>query len=546
MKITTFLRFALTLGLSAPLLQAQLVPGLISYQGKITDSSGVGLGDSAPVNRKMIFRIYDNATGGNRLWSEEQTVTLVKGDFSVILGQGIAASYNGSPENPKPSLLTVFGGTDRYLELVVDGGDGNFNTADTPITPRQRLIATAFAIRAATADAVTAGSDLNLRDANTGLGWYGTGRLFNGTALDGPVLYGANGGILGSVNGATQNTALQWNNSGNVGVGVVPNASFKLDVTGNSRVTGNLNTTGTLTAGTLSVTGNSTIAGSETITGALTAGSITSTGSIISSGIRLLNSPPVTDENTGGGAAGNYLGFAHLGFSEDYIGYRNNTFYFKDTPGGGDTADPSINVGGNGAFAGSVTAGSLSSSGGGSFATNVTINNGSIGAPTNNTGGGGMRLTFWPGNTADTPFGMGIDASTMFSVVPGSAVYKWYSGTTERMKLDTGGNLTTNNKSVPVAEEQLRILRGVVNEAGVIQKGTGFTAARNNVGNYTITITTPFSDVVTPVASIYDNGGGYDFIKVQAFTTNSFRVEIRASNGALTDRLFCFIVVGPR
>jgi hypothetical protein len=44
---------------------------------------------------------------------------------------------------------------------------------------------------------------------------------------------------------------------------------------------------------------------------------------------------------------GNYLSFGHQGHSEDFIGYRNNTFFFKDSPGGGDTKDPNIWVGGN-------------------------------------------------------------------------------------------------------------------------------------------------------------------------------------------------------
>ena len=36
----------------------------------------------------MLFRIYD-ATGGNLIWTEEQTVTVSKGEFSVLLGLGI-------------------------------------------------------------------------------------------------------------------------------------------------------------------------------------------------------------------------------------------------------------------------------------------------------------------------------------------------------------------------------------------------------------------------------------------------------------------------
>ncbi len=46
-------------------------------------------------------------------------------------------------------------------------------------------------------------------------------------------------------------------------------------------------------------------------------------------------------------ANNNYISFGHAGVSEDFIGYKNNTFYFKDSPGGGDESDPNIRVGGN-------------------------------------------------------------------------------------------------------------------------------------------------------------------------------------------------------
>lgn len=44
---------------------------------------------------------------------------------------------------------------------------------------------------------------------------------------------------------------------------------------------------------------------------------------------------------------GNYITFGHESVSEDYIGYMNNTFYFLDSPDGGDEADPDIWLGGD-------------------------------------------------------------------------------------------------------------------------------------------------------------------------------------------------------
>lgn len=39
-----------------------------------------------------------------------------------------------------------------------------------------------------------------------------------------------------------------------------------------------------------------------------------------------------------------YISFQHQGVSEDMIGYRDNTFYFADAPGGADVSHPTVNV----------------------------------------------------------------------------------------------------------------------------------------------------------------------------------------------------------
>lgn len=46
------------------------------------------------------------------------------------------------------------------------------------------------------------------------------------------------------------------------------------------------------------------------------------------------------------GSPGNYIAFGHQGTAEDFIGYKDNTFYFKDSPGGADINDPTVVVGG--------------------------------------------------------------------------------------------------------------------------------------------------------------------------------------------------------
>jgi hypothetical protein len=69
-------------------------------------------------------------------------------------------------------------------------------------------------------------------DNNHGLGWFGTGKLFSGVNVDGPVLFGSSGGALGStITGVSTNIALTWRSNGRVGIGTTTPA-FTLEVNG--------------------------------------------------------------------------------------------------------------------------------------------------------------------------------------------------------------------------------------------------------------------------------------------------------------------------
>jgi hypothetical protein len=78
-------------------------------------------------------------------------------------------------------------------------------------------------------------------DNSHGLGYYNifttTGKYANKT-VDGPVLFGWNGGALGTdqtITGGTKNIALTWSANGNVGIGIpedVNSNSYKLAVNG--------------------------------------------------------------------------------------------------------------------------------------------------------------------------------------------------------------------------------------------------------------------------------------------------------------------------
>ncbi len=80
--------------------------------------------------------------------------------------------------------------------------------------------------------------DLFLRradDLGSGLGWYGLGKPFARANINGPVLYGASGGALGTTANEPR-PVLFWNSLGNVGIGTL-SPGARLDVAGPVRAT---------------------------------------------------------------------------------------------------------------------------------------------------------------------------------------------------------------------------------------------------------------------------------------------------------------------
>lgn len=140
-------------------------PTQLTYQGFLTDANGVPFGNPAPVNKTVYFRIYDALTGGAIKWSSQQVVTVDKGYFSALLGQGSAVGT----EPFSADLTGVFTGSstvsDRYLELTADG---------TTIAPRLRFLPAPYALLAKSAtdlvDPVTGASSLSIASGNLNVG----------------------------------------------------------------------------------------------------------------------------------------------------------------------------------------------------------------------------------------------------------------------------------------------------------------------------------------------------------------------------------------
>ena len=123
------MRFTGHIGILSILLTMSLcatVPQLINYQGKLTDTTGVGINDTLT----MTFRIYDAQSGGAPLWTETHpNVPIVKGLFDTQLGS--------------VTPLDLMFDTLYYLELEIN--------SDT-LAPRVTLVSAPYAFRALYAD----------------------------------------------------------------------------------------------------------------------------------------------------------------------------------------------------------------------------------------------------------------------------------------------------------------------------------------------------------------------------------------------------------
>lgn len=178
------------------------VPGFISYQGKVTDASGNPIGASpTPVNRSVIFRIWSHPTNSGvseLVYSEQQTVTISDGEFSALIGQGAALSdqplgFDESGKGP-PSLsvgaTSIFAGTDRYLGVTIDDGS---NAADAEISPRQRMVSSAFSMRSKVAETLSTGSSNALTATDNGNVGVGTDSPSANLHVRGDIRSGAAG-----------------------------------------------------------------------------------------------------------------------------------------------------------------------------------------------------------------------------------------------------------------------------------------------------------------------------------------------------------------
>lgn len=588
MKTISVIAFTVALCLTA--LHAQSVPAFVNYQGNVTDSNGVGLGTGTPINRIIVFRIYDAATGGAVLWTEQHTVALANGEFSVLLGNGAAFSVN-SVQQIRPPLDTVFTGANRYIGITVDNGSGTIDGSDTEIAPRQRITSTAYSLRAGTAAAVAYGTDLGLRDSNHGLGWYGVGRPFSGQNIDGPVLYGFSGGALGSNQNGVEKTALWWNGNGNVGIGGAPTTTAALGVNGvlgisdgGNRVV-NSGISSEFNGGLIQFGANdgSTNRFGGTYDSAKQGGffrvDTRSSDPLFSFHGRNANSNGnpgrVASISSSGAltASGTVTGGSL--FTAGSI--TGGSITISGTVTGANLTTPGTVTGGNLTTSGAVTAASLSTSGAISAGGQSTFSGGlklfdsaialrgdvHHGLKFSSPIDGPILYGFQGGALATQQDAGDPNAQPPVAPNPPIIALEWNAagdvdvtrdvyvtrnismgGDVTAVRVIATGDITSNGKNVPVAEEKLRIVRGTINSNGTIKHGSGFTVTGTN--DYTITFPAgTFSGVPSITATSVTSG--YLIITLNSISTTGFKAQSRLSdNNNYSAGDFSFIAVGPR
>ena len=101
------------------------VPQMINYQGRLTDSA---TGDPYDGNATMIFSIWDDSSGGAKLWEETHPIVAVsQGLFNVLLG-----SIDSIPD-------TVFAQPNSWLDIVANGNQ---------MEPRTQIVSVGYAYHA--------------------------------------------------------------------------------------------------------------------------------------------------------------------------------------------------------------------------------------------------------------------------------------------------------------------------------------------------------------------------------------------------------------
>lgn len=169
------------------------IPETISYQGLLTNASGVPVADG---NYNLVFRIYNFESGGTALWTETySSVVVSKGIFNVILGS-------------KTPLVLPFD-QQYWLGITVNSVE---------LIPRIQLTSAAYSLNARSVvdNAVTNSKIANNAVTSGKIAGGQVVKIINTLKDDVTLASGANVTIIPSGNTLTISSA-GWNLTGNAG-----------------------------------------------------------------------------------------------------------------------------------------------------------------------------------------------------------------------------------------------------------------------------------------------------------------------------------------
>lgn len=136
------------------LLHAQ-APQLINYQGRLIDGTNLVSG-----NVGLSLRLFDASTSGTLLYEDSNTVAVADGLYSTFIGDDtVSGTLAGALET-----------TNIFIEVAVNG---------TALTPRERLVSAAYAVKAQQALVFT-GSVLDAQLSSNIARLNGTNQTFGG------------------------------------------------------------------------------------------------------------------------------------------------------------------------------------------------------------------------------------------------------------------------------------------------------------------------------------------------------------------------------
>jgi hypothetical protein len=236
-------------------------PEKMTFQGFLTDEDGAPIGKVEPVNESLIFKIYDLPSSGNLIWGETQTVTIDKGHFSVLLGNGSKVVNTSVNHDDLYQVFTGATSSSRWLGITL---------GESEILPRIQFFAAPYAqlarvanqLASDTGDITSTGTiqttgDVIAHDLEASGNIMGT--AITGTAITGTSLSLGEGTInSGNITGkAITGTAITGTSlsagSGTIKGGAIAGTSLSL---GNGTITsGTINSSGTINAKDFNMTG---------------------------------------------------------------------------------------------------------------------------------------------------------------------------------------------------------------------------------------------------------------------------------------------------